>query len=277
MSKKIKEIKERYGDLDIVDMLHQFLTEGNAEHQKQRIAEGKIGKFYPSSVGKCKRAVVYQMLGYPAKPIKGQSVLILDNGTSFHNRMEDIFERMGIMIAPELSLKDEELRISGRSDAIIWNYLKQEDEPDEEEIVLYDPNEEDKVIYKGPSNHILIVEFKSIKNKNFEKLKTKPQSKHIMQLQLYFYLTGIRRGIVWYENKNTQEIKTYMIEYDEGLIQQVKDDIQDILNHVDRHALPEKEGNALDVMCRYCDFRNLCHVPLSDEEWLDMYFEDEAS
>lgn len=276
---KIKQIQERYGDIDIIDMVHQFLTTENAANQQKRINEGRLGKFYPSSIGKCKRAVVYQMLGYPTKPIPGQNLLIMENGTSFHNRMEDIFEKMGILVAPELSLKDEELRISGRSDAIIWNFLKSDDEEDAEEITLYDPNDKDKVIYQGPANHILIVEFKSIKSKNYLKLpKSKPDKKHEMQLQLYFYLTGIRRGMVYYENKDTQESKFFHVFYDEELVQQVKSDIKEVLDYVDRRELPEKEGNALDIMCRYCDFRNLCHTPISEEEWLEMYFEEpEAS
>ena len=276
---KIKQIQERYGDIDIIDMVHQFLTTENAANQQKRIDQGRLGKFYPSSIGRCKRSVVYQMLGYPTKPIPGQNLLIMENGTSFHNRMEDIFEKMGILVAPELSLKDEELRISGRSDAIIWNYLKSDDEEDAEEITLYDPNDKDKVVYQGPANHILIVEFKSIKSKNYLKLpKSKPDKKHEMQLQLYFYLTGIRRGMVYYENKDTQESKFFHVFYDEELVQQVKSDIKEILDYVDRRELPEKEGNALDIMCRYCDFRNLCHTPISEEEWLEMYFEEpEAS
>ncbi|MEK1828881.1 Dna2/Cas4 domain-containing protein [Priestia megaterium] len=117
-----------------------------------------------------------------------------------------------------------------------------------------------------------------MKSKNFENLpKTKPLKKHEMQLQLYFYLTGVKRGIVYYENKNNQDTKIYYVEYNEKLVEQVKSDIQEVLDYVDRKELPEKEGNALDIMCRYCDFRNLCHLPLSEEEWLDMYFEDEAS
>ncbi|MEX3713418.1 PD-(D/E)XK nuclease family protein [Cytobacillus horneckiae] len=273
---KIQEIKNRYGDLDIVSMVHQFLTSENTESQKQRVDQGRLGKFYPSSVGRCKRAVVYQLLGYPTKAIPGQNLLVMENGTGFHNRMEDIFEKMGILIAPELSLKDEDLRISGRSDAIIWNYLLPEGEEDGEEIVLYDPKDKDKEVYRGPVNHILIVEFKSIKNKNYGKLpKTKPKKEHEMQLQLYFYLTGIRRGIVYYENKDTQESKFYIVEYNQQLVDQVISDIKEVLDYADRRELPEKEGNALDIMCRYCDFRNLCHTPISDEEWLEIYLKDE--
>lgn len=276
---KIQQIQQRYGELDIVEMVHQFLTAENADKQKERVDQGRLGKFYPSSIGKCKRAVVYQLLGYPTKPISGQSLLIMENGTSFHNRMEEIFERMGILIAPELSLKDEELRISGRSDAIIWNFLKPEDEPDAEEIVLYDPKDKDKEVYRGPANHILIVEFKSIKNKNYAKLpKSKPKKEHEMQLQLYFYLTKIRKGLVYYENKDTQESKFFLVEYNEKLVEEVKNDIRYVIDMADKRELPEKEGNALDIMCRYCDFRNLCHTPITEDEWLDIYFdESEAS
>ncbi|UOE58201.1 CRISPR-associated protein Cas4 [Cytobacillus oceanisediminis] len=287
--KKIHQIKEKYGTDDIVEMVHTFLTEENAQNQQRRIEEGRLGKFYPSSVGRCQRAVAYQMQGYPTKPINGQSLLIMENGTSFHNRMEDIFERMGILIAPELSLKHKELRISGRSDAIIWNFLLDKGEPPGEEISLFRKEqveiqegdelkkvEEDIEVYRGPNNHILIVEFKSIKSKNFHKLpKTKPEKKHEMQLQLYFKLTGIRRGLVYYENKDTQETKYYFVEYDEAMVEETIAYIKDIIRYVDGHDLPEREGNPLDIMCRYCDFRNICHIPVSEEEWLSIYFDEQ--
>lgn len=272
---KIKQIQERYDTEDIIEMVHKYLTKDNGIQHQQRIDQGRTGKFYPSSIGRCKRAVAYQMMGYPTKPIPGQNLLIMANGTGFHERMEDIFEKMGIMIAPELSLKDEALRISGRSDAIIWNYLLEDGEEPADELTLYDAKDRSKVVYQGPANHILICEFKSIKSKNYAKLpKSKPLKKHEMQLQLYFYLTGIKKGMVYYENKDTQESISFLVEYNDAMIQEVKNDIEFILHCVDNEILPEKEGNALDVMCRYCDFRNNCHPPLSDEEWFELYYED---
>src|SRR5699024_5734093 len=122
-------------------------------------------RFYPSSLSQSDRDIVLGMLGYIGSPQRGEGLMIMENGTSFHNRMEDIFEQMGIMIAPELSLKNEELCISGRSDAIIWNYLRQEDEPDGEIITLTSPTGE--VLYHGPENYVLLVEFKSIAENGF--------------------------------------------------------------------------------------------------------------
>lgn len=279
---KLNEVRTKYGGQDLVDMIHQFLVDENVESQKKRIEEGRLGNFYPSNIGNCQRAVAYQMLGYPehASITQGQGLLIMENGTGFHNRMESIFERMGIMVAPELSLKDEALKISGRSDAIIWDYLLPEEEEPGEEIVLYELDKETKKlkeVYRGPHNHIRIVEFKSIKSKNFEKLpKGKPLKKHEMQLQLYFHLTGIRKGMVYYENKDTQEVRYYLVEYDEAVVQETLEYIRTVIQFVTGAELPEREGNPLDIMCRYCNYKNICHVPISDEEWLNLYFQDES-
>jgi len=269
--KEIERIQEKYGDLNLIDMLHKFLVEEDQKSQQLRYEQGRIGKFYPSSVGQCKRKITYQMMGYPGKPKEGRNVLILDNGTSFHNRMEEYFDRMGIMIAPELKLKSEELRISGRSDAIIWNYMKKTEGPIEGDqmIKLYAPQydeegkemEEQKLIYEGWASDVLIVEFKSAGNKSYEDYtpKTKPQKKHEMQLQLYFYLTGIRAGMVYYENKNTQAQKYYYVEYNQSIVDEIIADIRFCIQHLEAGTLPEREFAPTSFDCRYCDFRDICH------------------
>lgn len=267
---KIKEIQEKYGDVNLIDMVHQFLIEEDQKAQQRRYEQGRIGKFYPSSAGSCKRKIAYQMMGYPGKPKNGRSVLILDNGTYFHERMEDYFERMGIMIAPELKLEDEELRISGRSDAIIWNFMKKEEGPIEgDEIItlkkpVYDEDGEEvgeEVVYQGWASDVLIVEFKSAKERSYEEYtpKTKPQRKHELQLQLYFYLTGIRAGLVYYENKNTQDQKYYYVEYNQEMVDEIIRDIKYVIQHIDAGTLPEREFQPTSFECRYCDFRDICH------------------
>jgi CRISPR/Cas system-associated exonuclease Cas4 (RecB family) len=204
------------------------------------------------------------MMGYPGKPINGQSLLVMENGTSFHNRMEEIFDKMDIMIAPELSLKHEELRISGRSDAIIWNFLKTPDEPEGEIIKLFKPakpGEEPELVYEGPNNDVLIVEFKSIKDKGYNEYipKTKPKKEHEMQLQLYFFLTGIRKGMVYYENKNNQEQKYFVVEYNEDIVNSIIADIKYVIECIDKGEMPEREFQPVEVKCRYCDFRDICY------------------
>lgn len=274
-SEPIKDIKEKYGSANLIEMVHMFLSHESQQRQVERFDTGRIGKFYPSSVGQCKRKIAYQMMGYPGKPINGQSLLVMDNGTYFHHRMEDVFGRMGIMIAPELSLKHEELRISGRSDAIIWNFMLDPAEEPGPIIQLFEPvkdeegntvKDEDgesqlKLVYEGPNNHVLIAEFKSIKSKGYNEYipKTKPKKEHEMQLQLYFFLTGIRRGVVYYENKDTQEQKYFVVDYNESMVNSIVEDIRLVIDCIDKGELPPREYQPTEVQCRYCDFRDICH------------------
>lgn len=273
--KEIQRINEKYGDMNLVDMVHQYLVEEDQANQQKRYEDGRIGKFYPSSVGQCKRKIAYQMMGYPGKPKQGRNILILDNGTYFHNRMEALFERMGIMIAPELKLKHEELRISGRSDAIIWNFMKKPDDVIEGDkvIKLYKPvyDEEgnetgEELVYEGLASDVLIVEFKSSKEKSYNDYipKTKPDKKHEMQLQLYFFLTGIRAGLVYYENKNTQDQKYYYVTYNQAIVDEIVADIKFVIHHIDNGTLPEREFQPTSFECRYCDYRDICHPVLNN-------------
>lgn len=273
MDEHIKSIIDKYGDMNLIDMVHTYLKQEREEHAQKRLDENRTGKYYPSSVGQCKRKVVYQMLGYPQGEIDGRNLLIMENGTYFHNRMEDLFSKMGIMIAPELSLKDEELRISGRSDAIIWNFINQDKVKDlyTDEITLKD--KEENVVYQGPASDVLIVEFKSIKDRGYEEYvpKTKPKREHEMQLQLYFYLTGIRQGLVYYEDKDNQNQKYFHITYNEQLVNEIVGDIRFIIQCIDEGKLPDREFEPTSFQCRYCDFRDICH-PVKKDYDLDAIF-----
>lgn len=252
-------------------MVFQYLTHENHKRSKQKSKEKKNKiKFYPSSIGKSDHDIVLEMLGYIGKPTVGQQLMIMENGTAFHNRMETIFEDMGIMIAPELSLKDEELHISGRSDAIIWNYLKEENTPPGETIKLISPN--NKVIYEGPENYVLLVEFKSISENGFEKLRnSKPKDEHEDQLQLYFYLTGITKGIIYYENKNNQRVKEYIVERDEERIKSITKRIKKLIKMAENNEIPDAEYTPGDFEGRYSRFLDIAYPDFNPVSFMDLF------
>lgn len=248
---------EKYPEDMLSKMTFSFLSQQNYNRSIKKSKERKLKlKFYPSSIGQSDRDIVLGMLGYVGAPQSGEGLMRMENGTSFHNRMEAIFEDMGIMIAPELSLQDEELCISGRSDAIIWNYLRKEDDPDGPVISLYDLS--GNLIYEGPENYILLVEFKSIKDNQFHKLTQKsPKPEHEMQLQLYFYLTGISKGIVYYENKNTQKVKEYIIDRNEEKMEQVTSRIRRLLDMARRKEIPPVEYAPTDFAAQFSNYREM--------------------
>ncbi len=251
--------QDKFEEKELGQMVFKYLSQTNHKRLQDKSKERREKiKFYPSSIGQDDYNIVMEMLGYIGKPISGESLMIMENGTSFHNRIEHIFEEMGIMIAPELGLKDEELCISGRSDAIVWNFLKEDDEEDGEEIELVDP--QGNLLYKGPENYVLLVEFKSIGESGFERLrKSKPNDAHEDQLQLYFYLTGITKGIVYYENKNNQKVKEYIVERDDERISAIVSRIKRLIEMARNNEIPEPGYTPGDFEGRFSKFLDVAY------------------
>lgn len=264
-------LKDKYEEQELNQMVYTYLAQENHKRTQDKSKDRKKKlKFYPSSIGQSDHDIVLGMLGYVGKPLRGESIMIFENGTSFHNRIEDIFDQMGIMIAPELGLKDEELHISGRSDAIIWNFLKEEGEEDGEEIQLVDPD--GTVIYEGPENYVLLVEFKSIGENGFERLrKSKPNDEHEDQLQLYFYLTGITKGIIYYENKNNQKSKEYIVERDDERIDKIVKRIRRLIEMAERNEIPPAEYTPGDFEGRFSRFLDIAYPNMNPVEFSDIY------
>ena len=252
----MKQENKYYGHKSVIEILHEQIKVNNEEESKKH----DPCKFYPSSVGKCLRAIVYQMQGYKAQEADARFLFICDNGTYFHERLEALFDTTGLLIAPEVSFKMPELRLSGRTDAIIKNFL--EHESSNNIIKLYKEDKETQkqdLLYEGSDNDIIIVELKSINDSGFNYLDRKgPKEAHVMQLMLYMHLTGIKQGMLLYENKNDQKLKEFFIGYDSVLAEKIMKKIHLANKHVDEKTLPPKEYEPSDFECRYCEYRNLC-------------------
>lgn len=245
------------GRKSVIEILHEQIQKNNVEESKRH----DPCKFYPSAVGKCLRAIVYQMQGYEPKQMDGRFLLICENGTSFHDRIEKLFATTGILIAPEVSFKVPELRLSGRTDVLIENFLPHE--PSDNIITIYsppaDPNDEPTILYEGPDNGVIIVELKSISDSGFNYLdRTGAKEAHVMQLMLYMHTMGVKQGMLLYENKNNQEMKEFFVGYDATLSEKIIEKIQAANRHVDEKTLPPKEFERSDFECRYCDYKDLC-------------------
>jgi CRISPR/Cas system-associated exonuclease Cas4 (RecB family) len=254
---EMKQEDTKYlGYNSLIEIIHEQMKANNQEESTKH----DPCKFYPSSVGKCLRSIVYQMQGYESKQMDGRFLLICENGTYFHERTEKLFATTGLLIAPEVSFRVPELRLSGRSDALIKNFLSHK--PSDNIVKLYEPAKEDgesTLLYEGPDNGVIIVELKSISDSGFNYLnRTGAKEAHIMQLTLYMHIMGIKQGMLLYENKNTQEMKEFIIGYDADLAQKIIEKIKSANKHVDEKTLPPKEFERTDFECRYCDYADLC-------------------
>ena len=146
------------------------------------------GVFYPSMLGnKCDR---YLYLAYqgnlPTQTITAKTARIFDNGSQLEVRMKKYFERMGVFIAAEQSVKLANPNISGRYDFLLSHV----------------------------THGRILLELKSINTKGFEALIEAPKPEHAIQLQIYLNLAGIDNGVVLYENKNDQELKAFKVDKD---------------------------------------------------------------
>jgi len=270
-----KNPQEDFPEPTLGKMVASYLSKENYNRSAQRSKEREKNlRFYPSSLSQSDRDIVLGMLGYIGAPQRGEGLMIMENGTSFHNRMEDIFEKMGIMVAPELSLKNPDLCVSGRSDAIIWNYFRKEDEPDGEIITLETPDGE--VIYHGPENYVLLVEFKSIAENGFYNLaQKKPKKEHEQQLQLYFHLTGITKGIVYYENKNNQKSKEYFVEKDDVVIKEVTTRIKRLVDCARRREIPKADMVPTEIGAQFSNYKDLTWPNPNPFKFEDLFKTDE--
>ena len=110
----------------------------------------------------------------------------------------------------------------------------------------------------------MVGEIKSVNSFIFKKQKNHASGKK--QLQLYMYLTGIKKGFVLCEDKNTQEIKLYLYDADYKQvepyvarlekIQYYKHRLQDKGKLVKRH---EKCTGYNCSMAEQCQMREVCY------------------
>ena len=149
------------------------------------------GVFYPSMLGNpCDRNLYLAYTGQlPSQVIDARTVRIFDVGNSLEVRMKNYFERTGIFLASEQSVKFMNPPISGRYDFLL----------------------------RHEEYGRVILELKSINDRGFKDLIDVPKSDHLIQLQIYLNLAGMEHGIVLYENKNDQKLKAFKVVQDINL------------------------------------------------------------
>lgn len=91
----------------------------------------------------------------------------------------------------ELPVYDEKLEISGHTDGVL-----------------------------NINNNLFVIDFKTCSKSVYEELERKkvPMEAHIYQVNIYMYLLGINAGILFYENKNSLDIKEFLLVLDNDII-----------------------------------------------------------
>lgn len=117
---------------------------------------------------------------------------IFEEGNAIHEKWQRLFIRAGYSKAEDLDFTrfNEEFEISFTPD-----------------IICRIPE-----FYDGE----MVGEIKSVNTFQFKKMTSHPSGHK--QMQFYMYLTGIRKGFVLCEDKNTQEFKVFVYDYDPSVV-----------------------------------------------------------
>lgn len=194
-------------------------------YRTRRKGKEKI-TFYVTDAGKCQRAIWFSLKGYPKKEPDARVTRVLEYGNHTHIRLLGALFSLGLVSAVEIEIPENDL-VHGRADAI----LSIKGEP-------------------------YVLEIKSVNSSKFK--KGLPDSSHIKQLQLYLYFFGIKKGILLYENKDTQDLKEFVIDYDEKIVKEVFSEFNRLKELIEKDIIPEKPKEIEDWQCDYCPYIEEC-------------------
>ena len=290
MKSLFNTVKQKDG---LVKQLDQFLLKHDTHVED---GDRKSVTNSPSSALGCSRANYYQREGIQKDVIEPRVRRIFDNGHGVHARLQGYLTAMGFLLMDEVPLFNAEYEIQGHTDgigtlsknpkvceileikSINTNQFSKLREPKEEhraqaQVYIFTAEEHRKMLkIKYPTRKDFVrSRFKRWKRyeklyqhltdgSNFtraEKIKYKVNQHMKMDKILYDLIKPITKAIVLYEDKNTQELKEFLIEMDEGLMHEVLEKYQINNEYWKMQQVPPRECKA-KTEGRWCPYVHHC-------------------
>lgn len=208
------------------------------------------GRFSPSSLCGCERQAAFKFLG-----VKGRKKLDpdleakFDDGNWRHHKWDAIFYDMEAVLGKKvfkvLSIEEDvaipELHIAGSLDAAVRIYGEK-----------------------------VVVDFKGINDRGyyFVNSRDQPIASHVLQLITYCKARKIYKGIIFYDNKNDQLTRSFVISFTPDEFEQVEQWCNRVIEKMNRKRLPDMASGCEGGTFQYnrCPFARLCYGSLSDKE-----------
>ncbi len=186
--------------------------------------------FYITDAGKCPRAIFFKFKNVPRTKMAPEVLRMFDHGDYIQMQILNSLFSLGIVRAAEVKIPPHEL-ISGRADAIVTL-----------------------------NNELYVVDFKSMNSLVFRNLQ-EPKEENVNQLQLYLHFFKIPKGILLYINKDTLELKEFLIEYNPALVEKLLKELTELKEKIDANIIPARiPGWPDDWQCQYCPFKEICKM-----------------
>lgn len=212
-------------------MLKELIDNFYLEQQKN----GEQAHFYVTDAGKCARAIFFKFKNLPREKIEPRVLRIFEHGEFLHRNIFNILYRLKIGVTTEVPIPPQAI-ISGRADAILCI---------------------------GGENYVL--DIKSINSMQFRKLDA-PKPDNINQLQLYMHYFEITKGLLLYIDKDQQEIKEFVVNYDQVLAKGLLDELHILRDKIEQNMVPAALTDyPKNWQCSWCQFRDICKTAGKDE------------
>lgn len=217
-------------------MLKELIDKFYLDRQKDK----EQTRFYITDAGRCPRAIFFKFKKVPREEMEARVLRMFDHGDYIHKLILNTLFSLGIVRSAEISIPPQEI-ISGRADAII-----------------------------SLDNEIYVLDIKSMNSMIFKSLE-KPKEDNLNQLQLYLHFFKIPKGILLYINKDTQELKEYLVDYNPTIAQNLLIELKNLKKKIDSNIIPQRIlGWPNDRQCQYCQFREVCGMAGDGEiKWED--------
>ena len=184
--------------------------------------------FYITDAGKCPRSVFFKFKNAPRKEMDPRILRIFERGEYLHRNIFNILYRLKIGVTTEVSIPAEEL-VAGRADAILCI-----------------------------NNKNYVLDIKSINSMIFRNL-IQPKEENVYQLQLYLHYFKIPKGILLYIDKDQQNIKEFLVEYDPKMVQSLIKNLEELKQKVEANLIPQRlPDHPKNWQCQYCQFQEVC-------------------
>lgn len=205
------------------EIIDNFYLENNRDNYAQK-------RFYVTDAGRCPRSVFFKFKQAPCRDLEPRILRLFDHGNYIHELIIKALSGQNVLRGDEINIPANNL-ISGRADALIQ-----------------------------VDDHDYVVDIKSINSMSFRTLH-EPSEEYIYQLQLYLHFFQIEQGILLYVNKDTQDLKEFLIEYDTDLCHKLLDDLERLGLKIQANQVPERLNDwPSNSQCRYCQYKEVCSM-----------------
>ena len=217
-------------------MLKELIDKFYLEQQKNKSQL----HFYVTDAGKCPRAIFFKFKNAPGEKADPRILRIFEHGEYLHRNIFNILYRLRIGVVTEVKIPEQEI-ISGRADAILC---------------------------LDGENYVL--DIKSMNSMVFRKLSS-PKEENVCQIQLYLHYFKIKKGILLYIDKDQQEIKEFIVQYDGPLVEQLLFGFTQLNKKIETDTLPVALFDyPTNWQCSYCQYRQICDMAGRQEiSWND--------